>query len=52
MDSTLVARRDLGGAQVPYGFRGAWVPADGSQGYPEGVETPVEPGVDAAINCR
>lgn len=52
MHSTPVARLGLGGAHVPYGFHGAWVPADGPQGGAEGVETPVEAGVDAAINGR
>lgn len=47
-----VARLGLGGAHVPYGFHGAWLPADGPQGSADGVEVPVEAGVDAAINRR
>lgn len=52
MDSSPVAWLGLGGAHVPYGFHGMWLPADGPQGCVEGVEVPVEAGADAYINRR
>jgi len=45
-----VATLGLGGAHVPYGFHGVWLPADGPAGTAAGVEVPVDPDAEAVLN--
>jgi len=44
-----VATLGLGGAHVPYGFHGVWLPADGPTGTAVGVEVPVDPDAEAVL---